>query len=245
MSEPLPIFQTTPSSVDQVFERLVEDIVSERYGNGSRLPAERELSATLSCSRSTLREALGRLAGWGLVDIRRGSGIVVRPNTEWSMYVLPAWLRYAAPATGPEAMGKTITALLEVRRTIFVDIIHTMAARVSPLRLHPARAAARDAWAARDDHATFVQKDFEVIRALARAADFLPGLWILNSFSEVYFELATLVTLDAAVPDNYGETWELFFRTLDEGDVDAATAHVDAYLRAHDDRLLANLGVQR
>ena len=39
---------------------------------GQRLPSERELAASLDVSRTTVREAISRLAATGFVEVRRG-----------------------------------------------------------------------------------------------------------------------------------------------------------------------------
>src|SRR5688500_16807261 len=92
-------------SQQQVFDRLVAEIVSGRYAPGARVPAERDLAVTYKASRPTIREALRRLEEWRLITRRRGSGIVVREQREWSFDVLPAYLRYGAPAQGPKAVA--------------------------------------------------------------------------------------------------------------------------------------------
>src|SRR5215468_7523027 len=87
----------TPS-LAAVFERLVGDIVSATYPPGARLPAERDLARNLGASRPTLREALRRLGEWGLIEARRGSGVVVRGLRDWSFDVLPTYIRRGDPA---------------------------------------------------------------------------------------------------------------------------------------------------
>ncbi|HZD67920.1 MAG TPA: FCD domain-containing protein, partial [Actinomycetes bacterium] len=47
---------------------------------GARLPAERDLAATLKASRATVSQALRTLSLMGLVEIRRGSGAYVIRN---------------------------------------------------------------------------------------------------------------------------------------------------------------------
>jgi len=240
-----PDLEDNPAStVDHTFEHLLLDIVGGTYPGGSRLPSERDLAAALECSRSTLREALGRLAEWSLIETRRGSGMVVRHRREWSMYVLPAYLRASAGASTPATLGRLVLDLLHVRRTIFVDIVGAMSDRLARAPLARARQTVQAAWDARADHGQFVRHDFDVLRALAEAADFLPGLWILNSFAPVYFEIADLVSAAGAIPANYLQSWDGFFAALAEGDGVLATERLDAYLRAHDTALLDTLGIQ-
>jgi DNA-binding FadR family transcriptional regulator len=62
---------------DQVYDRLLEDIVSGRYVIGDRLPAETTMAQDFSVSRPVVREALHRLQADGLVSSRQGSGTFV------------------------------------------------------------------------------------------------------------------------------------------------------------------------
>jgi GntR family transcriptional regulator, transcriptional repressor for pyruvate dehydrogenase complex len=55
-----------------IAERLVTAIALGEFEPGQRLPAERELAATLEVSRTTAREALQRLHAGGYVVTRRG-----------------------------------------------------------------------------------------------------------------------------------------------------------------------------
>jgi len=68
------------SKVDAVVDRLLTAIDVGEYLPGSKLPAERDLAVVLGVSRSTVREAIGRLAEEGIVrvgwrdlrDVQRG-----------------------------------------------------------------------------------------------------------------------------------------------------------------------------
>ncbi len=61
-----------------VADRIEEMIRTTGLTGGDRLPAERELAATLNVSRASLREAMIALELTGVVDVRGGSGVYAR-----------------------------------------------------------------------------------------------------------------------------------------------------------------------
>ena len=70
------------SLTDAVAIQLADAIVERELGPGERLPAERDLAARLRVSRIVVREALGRLAQRGLVEVRPGVGTFVASPPE-------------------------------------------------------------------------------------------------------------------------------------------------------------------
>jgi len=62
-----------------IADSLRRAILAGEYRPGDRLPPERKLAEQLSVGRSTVREALKQLEQLGLVDIRHGGGVTVRP----------------------------------------------------------------------------------------------------------------------------------------------------------------------
>jgi GntR family transcriptional regulator len=61
----------------QLAELLEEEIVSGRWVPGARIPSENELCARYGLSRTTIRQALGRLEQEGLVSREKGRGTFV------------------------------------------------------------------------------------------------------------------------------------------------------------------------
>jgi DNA-binding FadR family transcriptional regulator len=59
---------------ERIAERLVTAVALGEFVPGQRLPTERELASMLEVSRTTVREALQRLAASGYVTTRRGRG---------------------------------------------------------------------------------------------------------------------------------------------------------------------------
>lgn len=63
---------------DVAAAELERRIVTGEYASGSQLPNEVDLAASVGVSRTTLREAVGRLAAKGLVTREQGRGSYVR-----------------------------------------------------------------------------------------------------------------------------------------------------------------------
>jgi DNA-binding FadR family transcriptional regulator len=61
----------------QIAEQLSTLIASGEFAPGARLPAERELAASLGVSRASVREAIISLEIAGLIEVRVGTGIFV------------------------------------------------------------------------------------------------------------------------------------------------------------------------
>jgi GntR family transcriptional regulator, transcriptional repressor for pyruvate dehydrogenase complex len=61
----------------QIVSRLLDLIQQRHLGPGHRLPAERELAASMGVSRSSLREALRALTVLGVTEMRHGTGTYV------------------------------------------------------------------------------------------------------------------------------------------------------------------------
>lgn len=124
-------FETKPSSfADQVYGRILDEILGGTFEPGSRLPGENDLGERFGVSRPVVREALARLRVDGLVEARRGSGTYVlsRPSgnltdvaslTDVSRYLRYQELRLTVEgaAAALAAERRTDKALGEIIRT--------------------------------------------------------------------------------------------------------------------------------
>lgn len=74
-----------PRLADQLAERVKDLIQEQKLEAGMRLPAERQLAAQMSVSRSSVREAIQKLISEGVLISRRGGGTFVRYEVQpWS-----------------------------------------------------------------------------------------------------------------------------------------------------------------
>src|SRR4028119_312474 len=63
---------------DAVTDSVISQIREGRYRAGDRLPTERELAEQLGVGRTSVREGLRFLEKLGILEIRQGTGTVVR-----------------------------------------------------------------------------------------------------------------------------------------------------------------------
>jgi DNA-binding FadR family transcriptional regulator len=112
-----------PTAAAEVADRLITAIAIGEYLPGERLPAERELAQLLDVSRSTVREAVGRLLAVGIVDIRRGR--------QGGAYVRASWT-----AASAEAVRRTLLPRWEEMEQLFDlrCLVEGMVARVAAAR---------------------------------------------------------------------------------------------------------------
>jgi DNA-binding FadR family transcriptional regulator len=81
---------------------------------GDRLPPEISLATTLGVGRSTIREALNRWEGLGIIKRRRGDGTYLAARVQTSKGLVPTMIRLE---------GEALIRLIEVRRALENDVV--------------------------------------------------------------------------------------------------------------------------
>jgi len=66
---------------DEIVEQMISAICSGKLNAGAKLPAERSLSQSFGVGRQALREAIQKLQGMGLLEVRKPQGTFVRVLT--------------------------------------------------------------------------------------------------------------------------------------------------------------------
>lgn len=148
---------------EEIAGRLLDLIRAESLRPGDRLPAERELSATMHVSRPVLREALRALAIMKVVDIRQGAGTFV---TALEPQQLVSHLDFV--------FSKDTVALaqvLETRHVVEVGNVRLAAQRIDTPQLERLTTIVKELRGAVDDAARFSSLDIEFHDAISEAAD--------------------------------------------------------------------------
>jgi GntR family transcriptional regulator, transcriptional repressor for pyruvate dehydrogenase complex len=97
-----------------VLDALAEMVERAGLQIGDRLPPEISLAATLGVGRSTIREALNRWEGLGIIRRRRGDGTYLSARVQTSRGLVPTMVRLE---------GEALLRLMEIRRTLENDVV--------------------------------------------------------------------------------------------------------------------------
>jgi GntR family transcriptional repressor for pyruvate dehydrogenase complex len=217
----------------RVSDVILGRILSGAYPAGLRLPPEADLARELDISRSTLREAHRHLAGLGLLQGRRGSGVLVLDfRREGSPALLPAYL---AAGRFDRPLAVVIGELLRVRALLATEAVRLAATYAMPNELATARTLMRRLADERGDPKIHARTELEMYRALAHASRIWPSVWLANAFfgpiCEIHDDFASVVGF---VPDGYEATLEKVFRSIERRKAEAAVALLRDHFTAVD-----------
>jgi GntR family transcriptional regulator, transcriptional repressor for pyruvate dehydrogenase complex len=151
------------NAAEQIADRLVTAIALGEFVPGQRLPTERELAATLGVSRTSVREALHRLAGAGYVEIQRGRTGGTFVKASWGPGSASMVRRTLVP------VWADFEQLFDLRRLIESLIAGTAASRHTPDELEAIRSAAVAYQHAGGDRETSRAADEALHQAIAAA----------------------------------------------------------------------------
>jgi len=219
---------------DQVFRRLVADVLSGRYAPGERLPAQRALAAELGVNMASVREGVKRLEQLRLVETRHGDGMRVRDwRAQGGLDVL-----VHAVAYGGALDGALVREVFEARRLLLAEAAALAAARRSPEQAALLARLAREITAARGDEAA-QGLDLAFMATAIEAAGNLAFSLIANSIRDVY--LQRLELFRAIVTRRQELDYAAVAAAIEARDGAAARAAMAALAGAQERRLLEAL----
>ena len=106
-----------------VLDALADMIERAGLKIGDRLPPEVSLATTLGVGRSTIREALNRWEGLGIIRRRRGDGTYLSARVQTSRGLVPTMVRLE---------GEALIRLIEVRRALEDDVVRKATLHATP-----------------------------------------------------------------------------------------------------------------
>jgi GntR family transcriptional regulator, transcriptional repressor for pyruvate dehydrogenase complex len=175
IASPAPV---RPNLSVYLSEQILKLIRDRELKPGDRLPSAKALAAQFSVATPTMREALRRLQATGIVDIRHGSGIYVRRDSDRLMLSNPA---YGTLAT------QTIMQILDARILIEPHLSELAALHAAPVQIAELRellVRAERALDRPDDR--YIKANHALHVAIAKASGNLVLAHVVESLLEMY-----------------------------------------------------------
>lgn len=154
-----PIVQKRVS--DEVLDQIKEHIISGEWAPGAKIPGEMELTGLFGVSRVSVREAINRLVGMGVLSIRRGEGTYVSEilPKDYFNALLPFLM-----------IGKASTReMLEFRAMVEIESAGLAAQRATPEDIGRMKDILADMEKYQGDYKRFAAEDLNFHTALALA----------------------------------------------------------------------------
>ena len=225
------------SVVDRAFAALRARILSGAFPPGSHLPTEAALTEALGVSRSTVREALNRLASARLIHIQHsGPKTVLDYRLHAGLEVVPALIADPEVPVDP----KLVRAITEMRSVLAPD-----AARLAARRRTEAQAqqvvAAAEAVDPTADLDALAAESMTFWMTVVRASQNLAYQLAFNSLRVTYVATAgpfrRLIADELRARDRYLAV----ARAIAAGDAEAAENAARALVRLGDEVILSAL----
>lgn len=144
----MPLSPVSRSSLtDEVFDQIVDGILSGDLLVGDALPSERALAEALGVSRPAVREALKRLVQSRLVTIRQGESTTIRDYRETAGLDLLPHLLFVGGALD----ASVVRSIMEAREIVGPSVAGLAAQRATPEAVEELGGILDELSAARDD----------------------------------------------------------------------------------------------
>ena len=220
---------TRTSLPDQVFHRLVADVLAGRYAPGERLPTQRALAAELGVNMASVREGVKRLEQLGLVEVRHGDAMRV---LDWRLHGGPDVLVHLIARSGSLDV-EMVRSVMEARRLLLTESARLAASRRSEDQAALLASLAEQLAVADGDEAA-QRLDFAWYAVLIESAGNVVFLLVMNSIRALYLENLELFRPLVSTGDPYAAA----ARAVADGDADAAAGTIAELAAAQEARLL-------
>jgi DNA-binding FadR family transcriptional regulator len=167
---------------DRLASSLRRSILGGRLRPGDPLPSERELADRYEVNRSSVREAMKRLEGWGLVKIRQGGATRVTDFLlSGGLHLLPFLVEVDGPVD-----PTVLYELHEIRAMLLGWCAEQAALKADPASVARLEVLARRLMESRARRSEAQELDYDFFEALLQITGNRPLLLFSNVVREVY-----------------------------------------------------------
>ncbi|ORV24127.1 GntR family transcriptional regulator [Mycolicibacterium conceptionense] len=221
---------------EDVFEQIVDEVLSGQMQPGEPLPSERRLAEVLGVSRPAVREAIKRLTEAGLVEVRQGDATTVRDfRRHAGLDLLPRLLLRAG-----ELDVSVVRSILETRLHNGPKVA-ALAAERAPAELVAKLGSTVESLAAEQDPVEQQRRALAFWDLVVDGADSIAFRLMYNTLRQTYEPalpaLATMMAAEVGRPDAYRRIVE----AIEAGDPAAADRAAQELLGPATDALTAAL----
>lgn len=146
---------------DEVLDQIKDNIISGEWAPGTKIPGEMDLSEMFGVSRVSIRQAIHRLVGMGVLTIRRGEGTFV------SEVIPKDYFNTLLPVLMIEATD--LVEMLEFRAVIEIESARFAALRADEEDINRMAEALSNMMKCKGDYKSFAREDLNFHTALALA----------------------------------------------------------------------------
>lgn len=202
---------------DTAIEAIRSEILAKRWAVGEKLPNEASLSAMLSVSRGTVREAVRVLVSQGLLETRQGSGTYVLSTLDTSRALTMA-------------RRASLRDQFEARCALDVEGARLAAIRKTPDIIAGLRALLVERGNYEGGNpAGFIERDLAFHKAVIAASGNRAMIEIYDFFSTSIAETIA-ATLDKAIPEPDMQAHQAIIDAIETGDPSNADAAVRGFM---------------
>jgi GntR family galactonate operon transcriptional repressor len=219
---------------DAVVTDIAREIITGHYPAGSVLPTEQVLGERFEVSRTVVREALARLAGVGLIEVRHGLGSVVLDRQHWRE--IDAELLKIRTDAG--LLDDLLPDLFDIRRMVELEVVERAARQRTPEHLARLIEIMEQQRQSMGDPEAYNAADIAFHDALIAASGNELLRVLIAPISQVW-RIGSMVTMrrDPAVVTYSMQGHEEIYAAVEAGDPVAARAAMNHHLDRFEQRL--------
>jgi DNA-binding FadR family transcriptional regulator len=222
---------------DRVTSALYQQIRRGDFAADARLPSENELAERFQVSRTVIREAISRLKSEGLVGSRRGSGTVVLPVNQATLFRLDMQVDDVRDSI------QAVLRVIELRRGIEGEMAALAAQRRTEAQDLDIRQALNDIDQAVQEGRDGVQEDFAFHAAISNAAHNPLYTSLLGFLGQFLHAAIRVARINEARREDFSQQVRnehaMIAQAIAAGDPDAARAAALRHMENSAARILA------
>jgi GntR family transcriptional regulator, transcriptional repressor for pyruvate dehydrogenase complex len=206
---------------DAVTDSVIAQIREGKYRAGDRLPTERDLAEQLGVGRTSVREGLRFLEKLGILEIRQGTGTVVRSLSLGEVF------KHLVPVqTIIELPDRDVRDIMHVRRVLEAESARLAARHATEEQLARLEGLLAGMAASLESPRHYLEMDLEFHVVVAEAAANPVMAQLINLIRDIYTRYFEIVVKDPEMNRTSLDFHRRLFAAIRDRDPEAARQHI-------------------